>query len=442
MEIFVILVVGLIALSQLSFAAETDAPPLFEWYKEIDGADALPEAYYVEEACVYWAGLVRILPDAPGEPVIKGEYPKARFFSIAAYHHDIPVDVLYDFQITPDPGSVNPYRSGLRYPADNSERLFYSVRLIEISGTEEIPEQKPSNCLYVKRHQGENNDFYLFLYRVYWNVLDDDDLVPDGYTRREWEKRGHKSLPEVVLEQQDAGDQGVEQARIEISDEARSRIVERFEWSRRVSALPGTDQQEENRWVIGNPKVGFGNSAAVYLLAHLDETQGEIALCRFIAPSFPNTNRGESIDPMSQQVRYWSVCTHIPGTMTTIACVSDYNFVVDDNGYATVAVSTKEKRPVNAINWLPYGWDAAHERYGALVFLRNLLPSETLFPESPYFYAEACSWFHSPESPDYLNCMYDYRAIAHYTGTYYPEIRYCSKEEFERYGHSVWEAGA
>src|SRR5689334_17777912 len=46
---------------------------------------------------------------------ITGSYPKARFFSFAVYDH-APVstalaDHLFDAQITPDPGSVNPFES-------------------------------------------------------------------------------------------------------------------------------------------------------------------------------------------------------------------------------------------------------------------------------------------------------------------------------------------
>lgn len=444
MEILLIIAVIGVAALYVSIEAGPDSPKLFEWYKEIDGAAALPNAYFVEEACVYWAGLVRILADAPGPYVIRGQYPNARFFSIETYHPDIPVDVLFDFQITPDAGSLNPFRGGNAYPPDG-QNLFYTVQLVEVAGKNEIPDIKPGNFLYVTRQKGQRNDYYIFLYRVYWNRMGDDVEVPHGYTRRQWEKQGQKPLPEVITRESagSSADPDLSLIRPEIAGTSRDAIIGRFRESRNYSELQRTQGEESSgcSWVAGNPKVGFGNSAVVYLLINLDDSHGEIAVCRFKVPTFPDTNRREIIDQNTQQTRYWSVCTHIPGTMTTIACLSDCDFVIDNDGYATIVFSAEDKRPANAKNWLPYGWDESNRRYGAIVFLRNLLPSADGFPESPYFYAEACRWLYPPESPEYLRCIYDQCAIARFTGAYHPEHYYCSTSEFEKHG-SRWERGA
>ena len=437
MEFFLVFVVMMVVYGHLAVAAEPDPPEFFRWYKEIDGADALPEAYYVETACVYWAGIIPILPASPGPFAITGEFPRARFFSIESYHHDVPVDGLTDFQIEPDKGSINPFKAGNRYPSDG-KNLFYTLRLVEITDKSEIPENRPPNTLYVTRHKGERAYFYVFLYRVYWNPIGDGVDVPQGYTRREWEKRGQKPLVQVVIHERGecAGAVDTSSVEAEVSDTVRSRVLERFTASRKASASREANGEpaKETPWVIGNPKVGFGNSAIVYLLANFDDSHGEVAVCRFKAPTFPNTKNGEIIDPQAQQTRYWSACTHIPGTMTTIDCISDYNFIIDDDGYVTLVLSSEENRPANAKNWLPYGWDEVNQRYGALVFLRNLVPSEALFPESAFFYAEACRWCYSPESPEYLQCLYDDRTIENFTGDYYPTSYYCPKREFERHG--------
>jgi len=434
MELFLLFILIVCFVSYREIAEASDSPKLFEWYKEIDGADALPNAYYVEEACVYWAGLIRILPGSPGPYCIRGQYPKARFFSLGTYHNDIPVDVLYDFQIMPDKGSLNPFSSRNQYPADG-KNLFYTVTLVEVSGIEDIPRNnKPSNVLYVTRQKGQNNDYYIFLYRVYWDRIDPAACIPDGCTRRQWEKQGQKPLPEVVMSglRCETSRPGNSRIRPEFTDAEYSRMLARFRKSVEDagSHIAACESSGDCRWGVGNPKIGFGNSAAVYLMAHLDDCHGEVAVVRFKAPTFPDTNRGDIIDPSVQQTRYWSVCTHIPGTMTTIACLSDCDFIIDD-GYATLVLSTEDKRPDNAPNWLPYGWDEHNQCHGALVFLRNLLPSPALFPESPYFYSEVCGRFHSPLSSDYRACLEDTHALACFTGDYYPHIYYCSRREFE-----------
>lgn len=422
-----LLLVGFI--SCRGIADGSASPKLFEWYKEIDGAQALPNAYYVEEACVYWAGLIRILADVPGPYCIRGQYPKARFFSLGTYHNDIPVDVLYDFQIMPDHGSRNPFCDRSRYPADGSN-LQYTVTLVEVSCIQDIPAVKPANVLYVTRQKGQNNDYCIFLYRVYWDRIENTAAVPDGYPRRQWEKQGQRPLPDVVSGEADSVIPGI---RPELSDAEYVRILQRYRESREAAGGSGLEP-DAACWAVGNPSVGFGNRAAVYFMAHCDETHGDVAVLRFKAPTFPDTNRGDIIDPSIQQTRYWSVCTHIPGTMTTIACLSDSDFILDSDGYATLVLSAEDKRPVNAQHWLPYGWDEAHQCQGALVFLRNLLPSPSLFPESPYFYAQACERLHDPASSDYRTCLEDTVALARFTGTYYPHSYYCSRSEFESEG--------
>lgn len=407
------------------------------WYREVDGATAHPEAYFVEERCIYWVAVLAPPTHPSRSYVIRGEFPQARFFSLQSYVSGSPVDVLYDFQINPDSGSCNPFRSGTAYPPEGSP-VSYEIRLVRVAGRDEIPRERPANTLYVI--SGPDN-WYTFHYRVYWNELPEGAAVPEGCARRQWEKQGQKPLPQILVMTWDGTEsrpapsgRGAGGVAGSISAETMARFRE--SQARPVCAEAGSFQGKYP-WTIGDPNAGFANSAVIYLRADFDDSHGEVAVCRFKAPSSPNTDAGQSIDPAMYQTRYWSFCTHIPGTMTTAACKSDYRFVPDDDGWITVVFSALDKRPLNARNWLPYSWDEPHQRYGGMVYYRHLLPSEETFPESPYFYAQACQLQYPRASAEYYRSLENGAAIACFAGDYYPRTGYCSRSDFERYGYQI-----
>ncbi|HNU70210.1 MAG TPA: hypothetical protein PKJ77_08810 [Thermodesulfobacteriota bacterium] len=410
---------------------------IIPWYKELEGAAENPEAFFMEERCIYWVAILTPPTHPSRSYAIRGQFPRSRFFSLQSYISTSPVDALYDFQINPDEGSCNPFRSGNADPSDGAH-LNYEIRLVGVRSRDEIPKERPANTLYAI---SDEKNRYILLYRIYWNELAEDAAVPEDYTRRQWEKQGQKPLPQILVMTWDGVDprpapsgkgEGGVVGRISPG------IMARFQESQHLSP------QEKTRllsvgcpWTIGNPYGGYANSAVVYLQADFDDSQGEVAVCRIKSPSFPNTDAGQIIDPQHQQTRYWSFCTHIPGTIWTAACKSDYRFVADDDGWVTVVFSALDKRPANARNWLPYVWDDRHQRNGALVCYRIMVPSEETFPGSPYFYAKACELCYPLFSAEYFQALENGPAIAHFAGAYYPRTCYCSKSDFERYGYKI-----
>jgi len=398
------------------------------WSQEVDGMAAPPGMYYVEEACVYWVAALPVLPDPRDYYEIRGWYPNARFSSLESYLGYWAFHHLYDYQIYPDPGSVNPFQSRIEY-VNYAPMLRYTIRVVAVSGPEEIPDNPPANTLYVIANFDE---VYRLVYRVYWNELEGEDYVPPAWGPRRWEKQGQMPLPLIYhLRPHDA----------ELPDTDAPTIYVAAS-SRRAKASPCSSCANTGEtilpkdplfdwWWIGNSYACFANTAVTYLSAYLEETFGEVAVIRFRPPTFPNTNEGEIIDPSAQETRYWSICTHIPNTMTTIACMSDYEFIVDPDGYVTVAFSTEENRPQNAPNWMPYGWNEETQAYGALAYLRHLLPSKVTFPESPYFYEKDCNGNYTPLTEQWWSCLFDTEEIAEYAGDYYPQTVYCSKSQFE-----------
>ncbi|HNR13842.1 MAG TPA: hypothetical protein PKM59_11045 [Thermodesulfobacteriota bacterium] len=386
----------------------------FGWTFERDGLDAPPDSYYVEQDCVYWVVTLSTPADPSQYYEIRGEYANARFSSFQTYGEISPFDTMYDSQIDPDPGSLNPIRDEVPYPRYR-QRLHYTIRLQLVAGLDEIPEERPANTLYAKPRRSDGT--YGLIYRVYWNEIKSNAKIPAGYSARQWEKQGQQELPRIflvgesTLQEQQTAPGHTDSLPDSCLADPLSPIT--------GSAVPKAAGKED--WFAGNTNFPYANAAAGYFMANFDERYGEIVTVRFKAPTFPDTEGGEIIDPDTQQTRYWSVCTHIPQTTTTIDCMSDNEFIIDD-GWVTVVISAPDKKPTDVANWLPFGWDAINQRYGAAVIIRHILPSDILLPESPYFYTQNCVESYSTNITGFRSCLNDRSALADFAGEYYPSI--------------------
>ena len=124
------------------------------WWYEFDGSDAPPDAFFVEEACVYWQAFLPRLPqnDPKAYYEIRGWYPNGRFASLQTYWRSWTFDHRFDYQINPDPGSINPYRDLASYPTrtfppddrigSDTELLRYTIRLVPVTSADKIPESE------------------------------------------------------------------------------------------------------------------------------------------------------------------------------------------------------------------------------------------------------------------------------------------------------------
>ena len=451
------------------------APVQIPWMYEVDGMNAPEEAYFVEEACVYWQTWLPRLPfnDPEAYYEIRGWYPNSRFYSLQTYWYSLAVDHLFDFEIDPDSGgSINPSRDGVPYPrktfppedlvGSDTDLLRYTVRLIPVMTKDEIPEVRPPNTLYMiltsyQDEEGVWHYFYQVICRVYWNEMAGDAYLPmlsrdpdDPYyvteefeaeygldhfinNPRDWEKRGQVLLPKIYLITTNSPITGPPGEELEGP-------LFRTGTPPDLGASPNTP--EYAWWGIGLPYAAYANSATSYILADLDESYGDVFVVRFKAPTFPNTNQGDIIDPTVQQVRYWSLCTHYPGTMTTHECMGDHELEIDDDGYVTAVFSPDDKKPANAgTNWMGFGikitedpdtGEPIEERMsGTRVYLRHMLPSQDTLPESPYFYAQDCRAAYPPDTQEYEDCLFDACSIADYAQKYYPRTRFYAQSEYE-----------
>ncbi len=419
------------------------------WSVEVDGR--VDRGYfYPDENVVYWAASLPGLAGQAAHYELRGEFPHARFMSIQGYTGaGAALDGLIDYQIEPSGGSVNPFQGG----AGPAEPEAYTVAIIPSVR----PESPAAGALYLPDAAGDGK--FTLVYRVYWKTLGADAPVPEGYSRRQWEKQGQKPLPRIYYVVDDAAKPHYQTAAQLLADRggiAPARVVGMVlnALGHLLSPLIAAIEQGPPRlandppdWFVGGdflkgfaplferfPAIRdflnsrdsargnvFPNNATVYYAAFLNLRYGDIAVTRFRAPTFPDVDAGEAIDPAQQQVRYWSVCMHDPFLMYTTACKKDADFAIGDDGFVTIAFSRADKRPLDPEtgepfrNWLPVSSP------NCLVFYRHMLPA-TWFTQSAYHYKQSVT------DSALLN---DYGAVAEWSGDYGPKSVYCSKEQFQ-----------
>lgn len=425
------------------------------WRVEVDGQSDRGY-FYPDENAVYWTASLPKLTGQAAHYEVRGEFPHARFMSLQGYtQRGEPLDGLYDFQIAPSEGSVNPYQDGAAYPADPN-KTAYRVNILPSAPPAGESDGLP-NTLYLESAGEETR--CTVVYRVYWNALSPDAPIPEGYALRQWEKQGQKPLPSIYYVVDDMSQphyMSVDELYTDIRGVLGIRIVADIInavgrcLAPRIAAIDrsmGRLANNPSDWFIGGdllkgfvplfehyPAIKnflnsrekvraniFPNSATAYYAAFLNPNYGEIHVTRFKAPTFPDVEAGAVIDSAKQQVRYWSVCVHDPLLMYTTACRKDSEFILDDAGFATIVFSDTSTRPHDPDtkepfqNWLPL------PSPNSLVFYRHMLPSPW-FTQSAYYYKQRVS------DPAQLN---DYQTISEWSGDYCPKSVYCSQEQFE-----------
>ena len=351
-------------------------------------------AAYPDTNASYWSYAYRAVPGT--ELVIRGAYPRARYFSFHVYQPSgVPLDSLYDARIEPDKGSANPFAG----QGDRRGLQRYTAHVV-FSGKPATPAR---NTLYAGKAAvaGSPNAAGILMLRVY---------VPTD----PWSPQGSVPLPTVTW-QTTAGTVLTEgkscSSDLPNTGGSATDQLNQGSWPD-VSAAPGGDIS----WgkAFGNAYVGFfGNQQNAYLTAGIDRAYGSLVVIRARAPLFPDTVRG--IWPSAHdQVRYWSICQNSASTRVN-ACVSDAQAVRDRHGYFLFVVSDPAQRPSNAdarhgVTWIP--WGAADEK--ALLIYRNMVPASG--------FTHAIQRVTKGDDPEKV------------MGVYYPEARYCTKEKFQSGG--------
>ncbi len=275
--------------------------------------------------------------------IIKGEYPKGRFMSLESYKTQDKkhVDALFDFEILPDAGSENPFQEGA--PVDLANRS-YTV-------TAKVSSEEEPNVLRLDPHTNIHSIFYRWYVPV-------DGVAPNDADRpkifavdaRTGESR---KCPQIVDTQFTPG--------IE-------RVILRLIPRKKVLTF-------KDAGIVSN---GTNHAIPSYTYALTRLTRGDVAVVRFKAPTFIDTQSGTGEFSHNAQTRYWSLCAQNLKVSETLNCMPDYLSKFDANGYTTIVYS-KNKKVKEAAEKRGFGFmpDLRKADQPVVAFLyRNVLPQE------------------------------------------------------------------
>jgi hypothetical protein len=412
---------------------------------------AAPDPY-----AVYW--LTPFLAKPSYSLTIKGSFPTSRFMSFTVYNDSflyftntvggksVQSD-LSDYQIVPDPGSRNPWRS-----RNAGGRQRFTVRLMP---RVTAAQQKSQNAIPMIDQEapadpsGPPGIGYVIL-RVY---------IPSG-------GNSTVKLPAITVTHH-----GRSVTLPPCTSSVSSAALKNPGLAGALSALAerggtgGTPAACTS--ACGNPelqyfgpsldeKTGlFPNPANAYISMNFTPRRGYVVVTHGKAPSspvdagsgIPGDSIGASPVPWIKpkfQVRYWSIANYIdepPDPVVKIGRGADAIFggtpdylTTLKNGYYTVVSSLPADKPSAAslkssgATWIPMS--ASHPKAPEYQLLRNMLSQQSLYPEGFAFITP-------PASP---SAIIPPATVQEQMGAYYPETAQCTVQIFETQGWSGCQA--
>ena len=349
---------------------------------------------YPDTSASYWSYQYKAVPGT--ELVVHGQYPKARYFSFHVYQPSaVPIDSIYDAQITPDKGSANPFTG----PAAG-RRQDYAVTVLFAAK----PAHPAANTLYAGQTQidGAPNPGGTLMLRVY---VPTDPGSPSGGV----------PLPTVTW-QTTSGQVLTSGADCSNDLPSTNGAITQTLNGQSPAEAPTVAKGAPLSWskAKSSPYVGaYGNQQNAYLTASINRADGDLIVIHGKAPTFPNTTAGEPVYG-NYQLRYWSFCENSTDTRV-IACAPDYESNARYGSY-TYVISDPSTRPGNAtaangVAWIPWGPTDAT----AVIIFRNMLPAD--------------SFTHAVQ-----NIPSSGGNPAQVMGAYFPAAAYCTTAVFEQGG--------
>jgi len=368
---------------------------------------------------------------------IKGTYPNARYFSFVTYEDATPTSIvgdLYDAQIAPDPGSVNPFvrpdtktsQKRTTHPPKNGVNGTYTV---VISRTE----RSLGNTIGVPP-----NHFVWVLLRMY---IPSADPSLSGQSLI-----GGVPLPTIELKANGVSQELSQCSPVNDLRDITALLQDLFGG---VVLQGGEGTPSSDRlWfapVEIPPMTLFPNPHNKYIaMLPGDKYQpGRIIVIHGKAPGTPYTYDGSPIwEPARRfqtvDMRYWALCNvNLALPITNVDCTADLTTNLQRGDY-TIVISDDLLRPNwlrPNINWLRWG----DENYPKLIFFRNMLPD----PDFPFSIQKAievpgCTFkFEFPNIPKIEDTIAAGHCASQVMEDYYPVAVWCDKSTFV---HGGWQA--
>lgn len=382
---------------------------------------------------------------------LHGQYPYSRFFSLTTYVTKAgvtgyPSTSIYDAQISPDLGSVNPFLPG------ESRRSKHRSYTVTISG--QTPPATPApNTLYAgqegKTGEAQQVEMVMRIYRPDRELeanggvpLPSPTLNPEGSTPIGEEAAVCSATKDVTgPENVPIATQGVPPATYlklrELGPAPHPALAtplwERFLNPQRLAApfYRGTAYEA----LIGKLPTTltsglYATPSNAYVTTYADRTIGpnteghNILVLHGKMPTHPATYTASGMNNSAgKQVRYWSLCNYgsianPPLLPANSACLFDEEVPTNADGEYTIVVSLPGDRPKNArphwgVAWMD--WGTAGDGQGRasldLLVMRNQLSSPT--------FEQSIEKVTTPGTEKEV------------MGAYYPNGTYMSQQEFE-----------
>lgn len=373
---------------------------------------------------VYWRLALPVLDQTIYQGAhfeLRGEYPHATYFS---YHLNAKntafIDKITDYEIIPNPGSVNPFIKDDPYTKGNT----YTIKILDQKDQDTIP---GANILYGGFVNGKPTDTNIILFRIYEPLTGRDGGVelPRIYFVAE-QATAHTPKNKKEVSGLFDGAPGVPNFIFKIEQKLDTRAEKLAKYANRRT--PGYHPPEPVEFIIGTNFFGMINHAFPILPDKFikDTPTGANMDTRYLAgfldPTYELTIMRFKPPVVGKQVRYWSVCMYQPfnGLMYAWACAKHNELKIDDDGFMTIIFSSPEHKPQNLCdpvkgmtsgckyNWMQYGSRVP------LIWIRQLVPSDN--------YQESLM--------NYKGDPYDAAQIKCHMKEYYPETIYCSQKQF------------
>lgn len=363
----------------------------------VDGFNALG----IETHVAYW--YTRLDLPVGSRVILRGRFPHARFMSLTSYgtvagQRGTPLAGFSDYEIEPDPGSVNPFRPGARRTVLNRAYTLTISGDIDPGAGNRVP-----NTFYVGRagETGATQTIELIL-RVYRPDRNRDMSGDAGLPEPTFVLADGSSFPGAAACTAANVHSGVGSITLAGIGIPASTYLGLLNLARpgpipgsTLPALPthpavnpSTFERYFNasfslapyyRGTVAESRIAtlptdirpglYATPANAYVSTHFDRMLGpdpsgrNILVLRGKGPTHPNTfDRDPVDDSVGKQVRYWSICNY----GSTIAnpylgpanteCLFDEQMPLDADGYYTIVVSLPEDRPSNAIARCGVAW--------------------------------------------------------------------------------------
>jgi len=285
--------------------------------------------------------------------VIKGKFPYARYMSFTlAGQLDNVITTAPDKALIPDPGSTTPFLPCADWNANNRN---YTIKIRSTpppKGSEHFVPEAGNNTFYAGTlKDGTPNKWGLIGLRIY---------VPSiGY-----DKTGGVGLPKITY---CAAKNNCNTTRISgtvnKSTQPDNSLNQVDAFRKRTSFQHCSDMVKQNCDLIWN-RIGViatrilqPDLNTVYTLSNqIERDPRKLLFIRWKAPTFPDTYHNIGI-LRNTDMRYWSMSFITQVGLLSLYTISDFQTVMDKNGYVNLVISFGASRPScvtteNGFNWI------------------------------------------------------------------------------------------